>query len=524
MTNELHPDDFDGDDFDGDDGDIVTLVRSAGLDTDPTFVSDLRATLLAEADAPIETGAGMIALTSSEPDATDTPIHARRGRRRPVLAAAAAVVVLGIAAIALVAQRGDDSSVITEDPPQTGNTIDDPVAFLDGETWVAVRRFDEFPSSRTPVFRTESDGAILLIDGSDGCRPVSLEVTFDGGTVASVAGAPSEQCDDDQATPYVWTIGDRLDESADGRFVIVRNDEALIEFSATADLPRASRDDLVGNWILDRQRGVEVGEGWRGPFAGLCLRLTAYDWSIDDGRLRIDGLADDFELACASRESEFFPDGEYDVLRVLADDGATALRIGDGIVLTDGERASRMWRLPVATTDPTGLVVSGSAAFGVQTDIGVGADDVIAAVSPVLGDPTYDSGWIDPEPSFRAYVCSEGLNEYRELWWDDLSFGIWRRGGRVSLQYWHVGDRGDLPFQLPLVDRPDAPAASGLRTEANLGLGDPVEPVIGPASRRRDGVDPSTYQVVDVISNIGAGSYYVIDGVIVGFGAVNYGC
>ena len=219
-----------------DDSDLPTIIRSAGLGTDPTFIADLRTRLQAE-----HLDDGVVELTGDAARSGQTP------PRRWAMGAAAAVVAIGIGAIALVAQRGDDSAIIDPDvEPSIGDTIDDPAAFLDGSTWVAVRRFDQFPSSRTPVFTAESDGELLRLTGNSGCGPVTLDVAFDRGTVESVAGAPTQARDDDQTTPYVWVTDDRLHDGGDGRFVVVRNGAALIEFARPDDLPDATADDLVG--------------------------------------------------------------------------------------------------------------------------------------------------------------------------------------------------------------------------------------------------------------------------------------
>lgn len=105
--------------------------------------------------------------------------------------------------------------------------------------------------------------------------------------------------------------------------------------------------------------------------------------------------------------------------------------------------------LLVLRTDGLGLVSFGDA-----------ADRAVADVAALLGDPTEDTGWVDP---LTQSVCSGST--FRRVTWGSLSLYAGDVGpGERSLFAYSYGLAGDL----------DAPPR-GLATPQNIGLGTTVE-------------------------------------------------
>lgn len=196
--------------------------------------------------------------------------------------------------------------------------------------------------------------------------------------------------------------------------------------------------------------------------------------------------------------------------------------------------------LPNVEIDPDGITIAAGAIFGLVPGSAVSADDVLAAVTPRLGEPDVDSGWL---PAKR--LPCEGLTEYRELWWGDLSFGLWETGSRTYLQHWSVGDRRFGLFPVPDVDAPTDPTPTGLATEAGVRVGDPlgaipVQPNVRIEAWPDNDGDPfqsdeavlqvwvssanPEYRPSGLAPESRSGRYLVIGSSVAAFGAESYSC
>lgn len=137
----------------------------------------------------------------------------------------------------------------------------------------------------------------------------------------------------------------------------------------------------------------------------------------------------------------------------------------DGLLLAADRGAIHLRTLPTADVDPNGVTIAAGAAYGIEPGIGVTPDGVLAAVTPHLGDPDLDTGWI-PGPSDSQMANCELV--WGDLVWGDLVFGFWATGSRTELLFWHVGDERIVLTPTPEVDRPDLDPLD-LRTESGVG-------------------------------------------------------
>lgn len=436
------------------------------------------------------------------------------------------LVIATTAVLWFVFDGNDDSDLIDDDP------------FADTR-WVQVERFDLEPSALTPAFTTAARGdGHVAIEGFDGCREVLGRVTIVDDVVTATTFAPDE-CPIPTATPFSWEVGDRL-VIDDGRLVVWRDESPTVVFVQNTRLPYAPEDDLVGAWLLDQAAQVEFrrdpfGERVERPYlpSRWCLADERPTWSYDGATLTLDGTlvtqADDCRLG-GDGPIQLPPEYavEFVARRVLAAAPVVYLD-GDDRILDTGIGTVTLRPIPNAVTTTAPINVGAGTAFGIAPGAGVSADAVLAAVVPQLGPATFDSGWLDLPPGGMA-PCPDTDDEYRELWWGDLAFSLWRRGERGLLSSWRLGQpSADLPtFIVPEFDRPADVEPSGLRTEAGLGIGDPADRLVGPNIGRVDisSGEPGepTVEFVTVSSTAGGGAYLVVDGRIETIETISLGC
>lgn len=194
-------------------------------------------------------------------------------------------------------------------------------------------------------------------------------------------------------------------------------------------------------------------------------------------------------------------------------------------------------RFPVVAVDPDGVTIAAGSIFGLTPGRGVGPDDAVAAVTPQLGEPDHDTGWMSVNTQIRP--CRD-FTEYRELWWGDLSLGFWGLGSATYFHYWVVGDRRSVEFSIPAIDVPGQPTPTMLVTDQNVGVGDPITAIPNDANvttmSRSEGARVSeSSDVVRVAvrstdpaqpaaSGSRFGSYLAVDGEVVAFGAESLSC
>lgn len=421
-------------------------------------------------------------------------------RRRDRIAIVGVLLLSLVGVVALIVLIGDDPL-----RPIPDDALD--------RTWVAVERSERPPRAVAPVYVATAGERGVVLTGSDGCSPVEIEIVGTGGVIDEVdpGDEPARPCPEG-GTPFTWRPGDEIVAGPD-ELDIVREGTVIARFVALDSLTPAETDDLGGAWMIDRGRGLASTPtpiDVQLDLGVLCLggpgrRPT---WSADDGRLVVDGLgSEDCEVI------EGF-DVNRDIERFLLEP-TRVWHIGDALLFTHPDAALLIRPWPVGSPDPSGIDVASGTAFGIRPGVGVATDDVLDAVGDVLGDPTFDSGWVDL-PSRGWAPCGGTEDFYRMLWWGDLSFAFWRTGARTFLEDWTIGD---LPFWriVPGVDAAIAPGAvdpSGLRTEIGLTVGDPPD--------RLDGLDVGYTEFAGdnagyyaVGSPAGGGAYVVRDGRIV---------
>ncbi len=473
--------------------------------------------------------------------ATRSTVPAGRGRL-----ALAAVVVAAIVAVIVVWWAGwlDDGHGDDAPPGEV------PAALVDRE-WVMAERFDAEPSARPALLSTSADGDLVRWVGANGCvaTDMSTAVTRNGDVVVvdTVDVRPATPvtdaidtgtfaCDQANVDPFVWEPGDTIDVTED-RLVVRRADAPLARFSPVDRLPAATEDDLVGVWLLEDLttigfRREPFGEDVQrdldpGPWCDGRPRT----WSLDDGVLTIDGPIDTelCSLGTTPENAAVFDALRREVRLVLAEPSRVRVA-GDSLVVIGDGAALTLQPVPAGAASEAPIDVSRGTAFGVAPGLGVSVDDVLAAVEPALGPPTYDSGWTDVVSS-PMLPCSETNDEYRELAWGDLWFAFWQRGARTALWYWTLGPEPDaLLFERsrPDVDRPTDVTPSGLTTESGLGIGNPADDLVGPNVRRVElGPDEPggpIEELVVVRTSDGGANFLVADERITGISVVADRC
>lgn len=466
------------------------------------------------------------------PDPTDAlvTVDAPRARRSPrrrwtgALGCIGLVTLVAIAVTMTLAWWSDDA---------------DDAAPTSERRWVMVERFDVEPSALTPVFEVRTGDGRARFAGDDGCRDVVVELMLDASTVRAVAGGATPTCDIATATPLSLHVDDEI--AIDGDRLTIRRDEAPIAVFAAADsLPVATEDDIVGTWLLDELRTIEFRRDRFGDRTELVYESTrrcvgddpSPEWQLDDGELRV---VTELATTAEGCPSGFGgpADTERDLavelgLRRLLSTGALAYVAAGRPILVGADAAVTLRPRPEPVETSAPINAAAGTAFGIAPGVGVSADDVVAAVTPELGGPTYDTGWLDV-PSGGLVPCPDTDDEYRELWWDDLSFTLWRRGGRTFLSAWALGPppESTAMFDVPPFDRPDA-TSSGLQTESGLGIGDDADRLAGANVRRTDisSGDPGepTIEMIIVASTDGGSTFTAVDGRIERIEATAFTC
>lgn len=138
---------------------------------------------------------------------------------------------------------------------------------------------------------------------------------------------------------------------------------------------------------------------------------------------------------------------------------------------------------PVATTVSVltgGLDLQGRSVLGFKPDnmVLLAPEDLLAALTPVLGEPTRDTGWYTVPGGDVEGDCLGGMRE-RIIRWGDLGFAFWDQQGEVNLWSWTLGDptaslKGDRKEPQPI---PMAPALP-LTSNDGIAVGSPVTDLI----------------------------------------------
>lgn len=517
------------------DTDIVGTLEIAGLEPTDSFRTSLAAELRADA-----AGGNVTTLQSAR--------DSRQPRNRtPLILATAAAVVL-VVAIAVVAGR--DSSDLT--PADTTEPILDDITetlpapapplltnsalfdALENRRWLAIERFDD-PVPTSLISRVTISGSLdnAMLTGHDGCNRYGGRFTLDGtevttdGTAVPSSGFNGESGDCGVATLQL-EIGQRIELAADGNEFVLRADDGrvLARFVDQQSLPLTVAGDFVGTMYFDDVQAITFDFGGTG--GSFCAPLL---WAETAGRIVVE-LKDPERPLCGPESGIEVPPVETKMIELLAT-RPEVRTTPSGLLLTNGTSAIQLRRLPEVELDPRGVTIAAGAVFGIRPGVGVTVEDVLGAVTPELGDPDLDTGWIDDPSDGQMANCE--LNDYRELVWDDLVFGFWSTGSRTLLLFWHIGDGDIVSSRIPDIERPDADS-TGLRTEVGVGLGDSIDdiPVAFNVNKDPDPNRPPGEILVAVVSadpdaspndrRIRAGMYLVIDGTVVAFGAEDFYC
>lgn len=414
---------------------------------------------------------------------------------------------------------------------------------LIGRRWVETRRFDDHvPTALTATLQFGDAGNTASIAADDGYKQYDGGFQLDGDTIVGFGFESNVSCGPDlldlsHGTQITLFDGESVFELIGG------DDEVIAEFTDLESLPPADETTVPGTWLLDQLSVVHLTS-----YGTLHVPCDSGRWEIDEGRLTAE-LQNAGPAGC----STYFGDIEMLVtdtaLRELITGGADVRVVDDTLVLSNNQRVMTLRQPPVVEPDPAGITLAAGAAFGIEPGLGVSPDDVLAAVVPRLGQPTHDTGWLEPEPlgsddgtSISLDPCQ--LTDYRELWWGDLVFGFWGRGQRTALMFWNVGDRANIVAPHPEPYLPSPEETAGLSTEHGVGIGigeraallpDAVN--IAPLRYQVDGLPPDAGgQIIAVISagpesdadqpspNLRQGEYLVVDAMIQAFGVEIFDC
>ena len=124
---------------------------------------------------------------------------------------------------------------------------------------------------------------------------------------------------------------------------------------------------------------------------------------------------------------------------------------------------------PVATTVSAltgGLDLQGRSVLGFKPDnmVVFAPEDLMAALTLVLGEPTRDTDWYTAPGGGVEGDCLGGMRE-RIIRWGDLGFAFWDQQGEVNLWSWTLGDptaslKGDRKEPQPIPMAPALPLTS----------------------------------------------------------------
>ncbi len=471
------------------------------------------------------------------------------------VAIVAIVAVAGIAAgIVFAITRGDDEPTSPTPQPtpdvlatlgSVDQTLEGDALFneLLGRRWVATERFDDStPTALLSTVEFRGDAGSPVLAGHDGCGTYGGSFTFDGAEIAGGFDDTVDVCDVD--TLAISPREDIMLAEGASAFDLIAAGTTVARFADIDTLRPAGADDLPGTWLLDDLHTVQFSN-----FGTGFLTCGQFRWNVADV-----GFTAELYLWDPSGCRNFA--GESGVLAVdealvdvIAGEGFDVWVANDGLVVSNGSRAVMLRPMPIVAADPGGITIAAGAAFGFEPGLGVSPDDVLAAVVPHLGEPTRDSGWLggvelaDEGMSTGGFMQCE-LDDYREVWWDDLVFGFWGTGARTALTFWNVGDPAS-PIPHPRLVRPPADARSGVSTEFGVGIGDAVAALpdainiaIAPFDRSADDGLPDGGSVTAVVVRsrptrptantpveaMRGGHFVVVDGSIVAFGSDTWAC
>jgi len=323
-----------------------------------------------------------------------------------------AVVAAGIVAAVF---RGADEPASTS--PTSGATTDvlEPIGSVDqplegdslfnallGRRWVAIERFDDpTPTALLSSVEFAGDAGSPVLVGHDGCDTYGGPFMFDGAEVTAGFDRAVEGCDVDT---LAISSEDRIVLAAGASaFDLIDAGMTIARFVDIDALPSATADDLPGTWLVDDLHTVQFSN-----FGTGFLACGEFRWAVADV-----GFTAELYVWAPGGCRDFA--GEIDVLAVddalvdmLADDGFDVSVADDGLVVWNSSSVLLLRPMPVVAADPDGITIAAGGAFGLEPGLGVGPDDVLAAVVPHLGEPTYDSGWLD-----RVQLADEGGSRRR---------------------------------------------------------------------------------------------------------------
>lgn len=496
--------------------------------TPPTDDRDVASIVLAATVQPSDEFRRELAARIREvPNAADIRVRPSAGRHRPlwtVMAVAAAVALL-VAGIVLIAGRSDDGSLTPADRPDGSSLTGDALfAELAGRRWLALERFDD-PSPTVLTsdvsFAASTDRPEIV--AHDGCNPYGGTFVFDGTAISAPRfTTEGEACDIDVLT---LTGDERIELFPDATtFVLQAADGTpLARFTDVDSLVPTTADELPGVRHVDGLEAVEFIPSGLGS-ANLCTQLT---WEEHD-----DGVVVELRSTCDGRPIE--PSRVAAEIVDLTSAGAEVSTTPAGVVLVGERGAIELRDLPTAEIRDDRVTIAAGALFGVRPGLGVTPDELIEAADAILGAPDQDTGWVDRRNEGPP-VQTCGLNDFREIAWGDLVAGFWGSGSRTVLLYWYVGDERVVGWNTPDSELVAPTAATGLTTEQGVGIGDDDDAIpdrfnvarvegidLGPATTA-DQVIVSTRNPASTSDNLEratvGGSYLIVDGVVVGFGA-----
>jgi hypothetical protein len=513
-----------------DDRDVSTIMQVATIEPSDEFRTSLAHRIradLATTDAP----------TSTSGDSTWL------GRRSRVLVAAAATAIL-VGGLVLATGRSDEGTIqldpageLDPDALRGGDLFGE----LEGRRWLALERYDDpSPTVLTSevIFAGSADRPEII--GHDGCTAYGGTFELAGAAIAAAGfTAEGEACDVDV---LMLEAGHQVELLPGADSFVLRADDGtqIARFTDLATLTPATGGDMPAVWFVDDLETVEFTVAGRGIVA-LCTWVTWEERGRD-----IIVLLDADQPSCDAFKND---DGQIEFGRVTAEireltaERTDVFQSPGGLLLVGELGAIELRTLPTVEARPDRATVAAGALFGIEPGVGVTPDDVIDAVAPFLGAPDQDTGWLDRR-NLGAPIQTCGLNDYREIAWGDLVTGFWGAGSRTVLLFWSVGDRRINAVTTPESELATPTEPSGVTTEDDVGIGDPIDAIPDRFNINRFELETSDERFepaadvrwVNVVSRnpraTGSnlepasrrGSYLVIDGTVAAFGAEVVNC
>ena len=319
-----------------------------------------------------------------------------------------------------------DTTAVVETTPSpsttalpASTTIDPSLgtAPLIGHLWVRVPTTDPWSIANELTLRFEPDGTV---HGFDGCEEWTDDIIIDGATISYASGnAVLGYCGPQQRERLHTATFSVTEADGIARLTIgPAYDAPTTEYVAADTLPTVGEPAMVGSWSTMTGERLTLTADGSAALGGCAPGGT---WRLERGdTVTIEGFVPDEAQACAGG-GQFGPDRVFTTSLL---DGGTLIAAahvdGDRILL---EGDTRLWLVPGPATEPALDLSRGTIhGFGAGTD--GDSDFIVEAMSAIVGEPTFDSGWyVMPAVEVTDGEDCYGGRSARVVIWGDIAFG-----------------------------------------------------------------------------------------------------